>query len=111
MCCWFFRETKNYSLHLFSTEYGNLNRFELIYNEEKVKPAEMSLDETGQHTLSHSIWNSHSRQTELRSTGLFFFLKIWKIMKYIGIWVCDMPGKKTFIKSDYHYLKDVCLGL
>lgn len=40
----------------------------------------------------------------------FFFLRIWKLMKYIGICVCDIPGKKIFIKNYYCYLKYTCLG-
>lgn len=25
--------------------------------------------------------------------------------EYIGIWICDIPSKKIFIESEYHYLK------
>lgn len=49
---------------LFSTSVlclVNVNHFEVVYKEEKVEQAEMSLDELVSTLSAFSIWNSHSR--------------------------------------------------
>lgn len=99
-----FRKTKNCSLHLLSSECGNWNHFELLYN--WVKRAEMSLDETGWRALSLSIWNSRSRQTELKSVRISV-PKIWELMDILAL---GFVIKKICTESESHYLTHTHLG-